>query len=139
MSPESADGLLSDTLVQMMIPTQKCCIYIETLCRYVKKLEMTLVDTCRLFGVDAHCNKETGVWVDDRKIASIGMPLSPPSPHSPSPTLSLSHSLPLPSLLLSCSLPLLSFSLSPSLSVSPLSVCFSLSVCLSPPGTSSLP
>lgn len=40
--------------------------------RYVAKLEQTLVDTCKQCGVEAATSEEVGVWVDNRKIASIG-------------------------------------------------------------------
>lgn len=41
-------------------------------CRYVARLEHTLVQTCAAVGVSAKTTDETGVWVDDRKIGSIG-------------------------------------------------------------------
>lgn len=39
---------------------------------YVAKLEETLISTCRLYGVKAKVTCDTGVWVEDRKIAAIG-------------------------------------------------------------------
>jgi len=42
--------------------------------RYVRALEAALIDTCGRFGVAAHAPAgQTGVWVGDRKIASIGI------------------------------------------------------------------
>jgi len=40
---------------------------------YIARLESTLVNTCKDLGVTAKTTDETGVWVDDRKIASIGV------------------------------------------------------------------
>jgi lipoate-protein ligase B len=42
--------------------------------RYLRDLEQWLVALCRGYGVDAHADSpHTGVWVEDRKIASIGI------------------------------------------------------------------
>jgi lipoate-protein ligase B len=42
--------------------------------RYIGRLESTLIDVCADFGVAARrCDGLTGVWVEDRKIASIGV------------------------------------------------------------------
>ncbi len=42
--------------------------------RYMRDLETWLVKLCRSFGVEAHADSpHTGVWVGDRKIASIGI------------------------------------------------------------------
>jgi len=42
--------------------------------RYLRDLEAWLVRLCRSYGVDAHADSpHTGVWVEDRKIASIGI------------------------------------------------------------------
>lgn len=44
---------------------------------YVCMLERTLIATVRAFGVDAHCEGSTrGVYVEDRKLASIGIQVS---------------------------------------------------------------
>lgn len=40
---------------------------------YVDCLEQTLISTCKSFGVVAHKSEHTGVWVEDRKIAAIGI------------------------------------------------------------------
>lgn len=40
---------------------------------FVKELEQTAVDTCTHFGLKAHTNENIGVWIDTRKVASIGM------------------------------------------------------------------
>lgn len=40
---------------------------------YVRELELTLIDTCKYFGLDAYTSENVGVWINDRKIASIGM------------------------------------------------------------------
>ncbi|MEA3186539.1 MAG: lipoyl(octanoyl) transferase [Chthoniobacter sp.] len=46
----------------------------EDLHRYLRTLENILIETCRVFGVAAHRREKlTGVWVEDRKIASIGV------------------------------------------------------------------
>ena len=46
----------------------------QDLHRYLRDLEAWLVDVCRSCGVDAHADSpHTGVWVQDRKIASIGI------------------------------------------------------------------
>ena len=42
--------------------------------RYLRELEGWLVEVCRSFGVAAHADSpHTGVWVEERKIASIGI------------------------------------------------------------------
>ncbi|MCK4376545.1 MAG: lipoyl(octanoyl) transferase LipB [Candidatus Brocadiae bacterium] len=42
--------------------------------RYLRDLEAWLVRLCRSYGVEAHADSpHTGVWVEDRKIASIGI------------------------------------------------------------------
>ena len=42
--------------------------------RYLRALEAWLVGLCRSYGVPAHADSpRTGVWVEDRKIASIGI------------------------------------------------------------------
>ncbi len=42
--------------------------------RYLRELEAWLVRLCRSYGVDAHAESpHTGVWVGERKIASIGI------------------------------------------------------------------
>jgi lipoyl(octanoyl) transferase len=42
--------------------------------RYLRDLEQWLVKLCQGYGVDAHADSpHTGVWVEDRKIASIGI------------------------------------------------------------------
>lgn len=40
---------------------------------YVCKLEKTMIKTCDYFGVRAKTTEDTGVWVEDRKIGSIGI------------------------------------------------------------------
>ena len=45
---------------------------ISFICRYIARLETTLVNTCKDLGVTAKTTDETGVWVENRKIASIG-------------------------------------------------------------------
>ena len=46
----------------------------QDLHRYLRDLEAWLVDVCRSYGVDAHADSpHTGVWVEGRKIASIGI------------------------------------------------------------------
>lgn len=39
---------------------------------YVAALERTLVETCKRFSVEATTTCDTGVWVNDKKIAAIG-------------------------------------------------------------------
>lgn len=39
---------------------------------YIATLEQTIINTCRRFGIQAQTTTDTGVWVEDRKIASIG-------------------------------------------------------------------
>ncbi len=42
--------------------------------RYLRSLEQGGIDTCRAVGIDAGRNPDhTGIWVGDRKIASIGV------------------------------------------------------------------
>ncbi|KAL8598803.1 hypothetical protein ACOMHN_015382 [Nucella lapillus] len=41
--------------------------------KYVASLELTLIDTCRRFGIQARTTEHTGVWVGDKKIAAIGV------------------------------------------------------------------
>ncbi|KAK6195818.1 hypothetical protein SNE40_001171 [Patella caerulea] len=40
---------------------------------YISALENTLIKTCQKFGITARTTADTGVWVEDRKIASIGV------------------------------------------------------------------
>ncbi|MFC5051264.1 lipoyl(octanoyl) transferase LipB [Rubritalea spongiae] len=41
---------------------------------YIRAIEQALIDTCQEFGIDAHRRDGlTGVWVDNRKLASIGV------------------------------------------------------------------
>lgn len=39
---------------------------------YVRSLEEVLIDTCGRYGIDAGVTDDTGVWIEDRKIAAIG-------------------------------------------------------------------
>ena len=39
---------------------------------YVEQLERTLIETCRRFDLTAGTTSDTGVWIDDNKIAAIG-------------------------------------------------------------------
>lgn len=41
--------------------------------RWLRHLEDTVIQTCSEFGVEAHRDGPTGVWVENRKIASIGI------------------------------------------------------------------
>ena len=41
--------------------------------QYIENLEKTIIETCRGFGVEAGITPDTGVWVEDKKIAAIGM------------------------------------------------------------------
>lgn len=40
---------------------------------YVCHLEKTIIDLCKKYGIKAETTKDTGVWVDDRKICAIGI------------------------------------------------------------------
>uniref|UniRef100_A0A2L2YHZ6 Octanoyl-[acyl-carrier-protein]:protein N-octanoyltransferase LIPT2, mitochondrial n=1 Tax=Parasteatoda tepidariorum TaxID=114398 RepID=A0A2L2YHZ6_PARTP len=40
---------------------------------YVRQLENTLVETCTYFNIKAGTSKDVGVWVENRKIAAIGI------------------------------------------------------------------
>ncbi|GFS84564.1 hypothetical protein NPIL_179572 [Nephila pilipes] len=40
---------------------------------YVRQLENTIIDTCRSFNVKATTTSDVGVWIEDRKIAAIGI------------------------------------------------------------------
>ncbi|KAJ3042021.1 putative lipoyltransferase 2, mitochondrial [Rhizophlyctis rosea] len=40
---------------------------------YIEHLERTLIDTCSQFNVTAQTTSDTGVWVEDRKIAALGI------------------------------------------------------------------
>lgn len=40
---------------------------------YVKELENTIIDTCKKLDLHAYTCENIGVWINDRKIASIGM------------------------------------------------------------------
>lgn len=40
---------------------------------YIATLELTIINTCRQFGITAKTTENTGVWVGDRKIAAIGV------------------------------------------------------------------
>ncbi|KAJ1535569.1 hypothetical protein HK096_002309 [Nowakowskiella sp. JEL0078] len=52
--------------------------YELTVRSYVETLQSILIDVCLHFGIVAHAGKcsETGVWVEDRKIAAIGIHVS---------------------------------------------------------------
>ena len=39
---------------------------------YIAQLEKTIMKTCSSFGIKSHASYETGVWVEDNKIAAIG-------------------------------------------------------------------
>nr|KAG5708216.1 hypothetical protein BaRGS_021150 [Batillaria attramentaria] len=39
---------------------------------YIATLEQTIINACWQFGIQAHTTEDTGVWVDNRKIAAIG-------------------------------------------------------------------
>ncbi|XP_031556670.1 putative lipoyltransferase 2, mitochondrial [Actinia tenebrosa] len=43
---------------------------------YVRSLEDVLIDTCARYDVEAGVTDDTGVWVEDRKIAAIGVQAS---------------------------------------------------------------
>ncbi|KAH6588939.1 hypothetical protein BASA50_010360 [Batrachochytrium salamandrivorans] len=43
---------------------------------YVDRLEKTLMSTCERYHINARTTKDTGVWVDDRKIAALGIHVS---------------------------------------------------------------
>ncbi|CAL1279076.1 unnamed protein product [Larinioides sclopetarius] len=40
---------------------------------YVRQLENTIIGTCHSFGLTATTTSDVGVWIDDRKIAAIGI------------------------------------------------------------------
>ena len=40
---------------------------------YVASVERTVIDTCAHFGLKAQTSCDTGVWVQDRKVAAIGI------------------------------------------------------------------
>lgn len=40
---------------------------------YVCHLEKTIIDLCKKYEIKAETTKDTGVWVDDRKICAIGI------------------------------------------------------------------
>lgn len=40
---------------------------------YISAVEATIVNTCHCFGIRAVSTKDVGVWVEDRKIAAIGV------------------------------------------------------------------
>ncbi|KAI9208126.1 uncharacterized protein BJ171DRAFT_405697, partial [Polychytrium aggregatum] len=40
---------------------------------YVSNIENTLIQTCAKFGINATTTQDTGVWIQDRKIAAIGI------------------------------------------------------------------
>ena len=40
---------------------------------YVQHLEKTVIQTCDKYGIRAGTTENTGVWVNDEKIAAIGM------------------------------------------------------------------
>ncbi|KAK7499197.1 hypothetical protein BaRGS_00009457 [Batillaria attramentaria] len=40
---------------------------------YIATLEQTIINACWQFGIQAHTTEDTGVWVDNRKIAAIGV------------------------------------------------------------------
>ncbi|XP_071837946.1 octanoyl-[acyl-carrier-protein]:protein N-octanoyltransferase LIPT2, mitochondrial-like isoform X1 [Apostichopus japonicus] len=41
--------------------------------KYVSSLEKVLIKTCEMFGLQGKTTKDTGVWIDERKIAAIGI------------------------------------------------------------------
>jgi len=40
---------------------------------YISQLEQTVITMCEYFGLSASRSKHTGVWISDRKVASIGV------------------------------------------------------------------
>ncbi|KAH3807721.1 putative lipoyltransferase 2, mitochondrial [Dreissena polymorpha] len=40
---------------------------------YVCKLEKTMIDTCGFYGLKATTTKDTGVWIEDRKVGAVGI------------------------------------------------------------------
>ena len=61
--------------VQTSMPTLVNTTFSQLTVRsYVTVLETSLVNACALCGVKAQTSLDTGVWVDDKKIAAIGMP-----------------------------------------------------------------
>lgn len=40
---------------------------------YICKLEKTVIEVCKSFGVEAERSSDTGVWVKDNKICAIGI------------------------------------------------------------------
>ena len=39
---------------------------------YIQKLEKIVMKTCQFYGVETRITEDTGVWVEDKKICSIG-------------------------------------------------------------------
>lgn len=61
-------GQLTGYLIADLAP------YGRDLHRWLRLLEDTLIDACAAFGVSAHTRQRmTGVWVEERKLASIGV------------------------------------------------------------------
>ncbi|KAJ3320282.1 hypothetical protein HDV06_005426 [Boothiomyces sp. JEL0866] len=40
---------------------------------YICTIQNTVIDTCKEFGIKAKSTEHTGIWIDDRKIAAIGI------------------------------------------------------------------
>ncbi|KAJ3269421.1 hypothetical protein HDV01_001419 [Terramyces sp. JEL0728] len=40
---------------------------------YICTLQNTVIDACKQFGIRAKSTEHTGIWIDDRKIAAIGI------------------------------------------------------------------
>lgn len=40
---------------------------------YICKLEETVIQMCKCFGIDARRSSDTGVWVENDKICAMGM------------------------------------------------------------------
>lgn len=40
---------------------------------YVKQLETTIIDLCKMFKISAKTTEDTGIWVGDKKICAIGI------------------------------------------------------------------
>ena len=53
-------------------PVLNLACFKKSLKWYVSSLERTLVETCKRFNVEANTTCDTGVWVNDKKIAAIG-------------------------------------------------------------------
>ncbi|XP_038050786.1 putative lipoyltransferase 2, mitochondrial isoform X2 [Patiria miniata] len=60
----------------MAYPIINLAHYTKSVRWYISQLERTIISTCKDFGIAATTSPDTGVWVNDNKVAAIGIQCS---------------------------------------------------------------